>query len=406
MRLQLRLLRVDDEAAALKELRSVGADPSGVQRMAGKMLRRLVKVSKVPCRAANILKQEMLALGGDAAVARGSVACAVPHTDVILIGSDKKLRLLCERLAPQPFGLAELGNELCQLLDRYDLPAPALQGCRCRLDLSRPRIMGILNVTPDSFSDGGAFASLDAALRHALQMVEEGADLIDIGGESTRPGAAEVSGQEEMDRVVPVVEALRRECDIPLSIDTTKSGVARAAIAAGANFINDISGLRFDSTMASAAAESGAGLFIMHTRGRPGQMQQDLDYDDMLAEILAYLEEGLDMARAAGIAEERLAIDPGIGFGKSAEGNLHLLNRLSEFKSLGKPILLGTSRKRFIGTALGQEVPRHRLAGSLATVALGVERGATIFRVHDVGPTRDVALMAWAICQETMPTGH
>lgn len=398
MRFGPRLLWVEDEEQAAAELTRVGADPAGVRRMTGKMMRRLVKLSRVPCRAANILKQEMLALGGDAAVARGSVACAVPETDVILIGSLKKLRCLCERLPCQPFGLAELAVELSALLHDLEQPPQVLEGRDCRLDLDRPRIMGILNVTPDSFSDGGRFLDPEAALRQGVAMAAEGADLIDIGGESTRPGAPAVGLQEELDRVMPVVEALRRELDLPLSVDTTKSAVARAALAAGANFINDISGLRFDPGVAVAVAEADAGVFLMHTRGRPAVMQRRTAYDDLLGEIIDALRESLDAARSAGIPDRRLAVDPGIGFGKDATGNLEILRRLRELLSLGRPVLLGTSRKSFIGRILGQDDPAGRLYGTLATVALGVERGARIFRVHDVRATREAALTAWAVC--------
>jgi len=339
----------------------------------------------------------MLALGGDAAVARGTVACSIPATDVILIGSLKQLRRLGGRLAHQPFGLADCGVQLQRLLALLDEPPRLLSGRTCRLALDRPRIMGILNVTPDSFSDGGRFTSLEAAVSRGIQMAFEGADLIDIGGESTRPGAPAVALQEELDRVLTVVEALRRECDAPLSIDTNKAAVAAAAIAAGAEFINDISGLQFDAGMAAAVAEGGAGLFVMHTRGCPEQMQNDTDYTDLLSAVVEGLRESLATAQSAGVAEEKLAVDPGIGFGKSVEGNLELLQRLGELRSLGRPILLGTSRKGFIGRVTGQAEPAKRLSGTLATVALGVQQGADLFRVHDVAPAREAAQMAWAI---------
>lgn len=392
-----RILWVEDEPAARRLILGIGTDPAGAMRMAGKMVRRLVHLKDVPCRSANILKQEMLALGGDAAVARGTVGCAIPATDVILIGSLKKLRQLCERLGHQPFGLPELATDLTRLLSSLDAPPLVLRGRSCCLQLDRPRIMGVLNVTPDSFSDGGRFRSLDSGLRQGAALAAEGADLIDIGGESTRPGAPEVSPEEELDRVLPIIEALRRELDLPLSIDTSKSMVARAAITAGAEFVNDISGLQFDPEMARTVAESGAGLFVMHTRGRPETMQKDTRYPDLVGDVLASLDSSLDQARAAGIDEEKLAIDPGIGFGKSVEGNLEILRRLREFHSLGRPVLLGTSRKGFIGKVLGQSDPGERLYGTVATVALGVERGAQIFRVHDVRPAREAALMAWAV---------
>jgi dihydropteroate synthase len=263
--------------------------------------------------------------------------------------------------------------------------------------------MGILNVTPDSFSDGGDYLAAERALRQGLRLLADGADLIDIGGESSRPGAAPVSQQEELDRVVPVIERLRNETDLPLSVDTTKSAVARAAILAGANYINDISGLRFDAGMAAVAAESGAGLFLMHTRGTPRDMQKQTAYADLLAEVTAYLRQGIDLALAAGVSPRALAVDPGIGFGKSVEGNLTLLRHLERLHELGYPVLLGTSRKNFIGRILDQDDPRRRLAGTLATLALAVDKGVQIFRVHDVRAARETVLVAWAIREGRLP---
>ncbi|WP_305046094.1 dihydropteroate synthase [Geoalkalibacter sp.] len=278
-----------------------------------------------------------------------------------------------------------------------------LAGRSCRLELDRPRIMGILNVTPDSFSDGGRFLDPEAALERARLMVAEGADLIDVGGESTRPGAPGVGADEELARVLPVIARLARAIQVPISIDTTKAAVARAAVAAGAEFINDVSGLSFDAEMARAAAESGAGLFLMHTRGRPEHMQENTHYQDLIAEVGASLQKSMDLAHAAGVRPDRIALDPGIGFGKSLAGNLEILRRLREFHSLGRPLLLGTSRKSFIGTLLEQPDPRARLYGTLATVALGVAAGVAIFRVHDVGPAREAALTAFAVHPYSSP---
>jgi dihydropteroate synthase len=281
-------------------------------------------------------------------------------------------------------------------------PGPGFwQGRNCRIELDRPRLMGILNVTPDSFSDGGQFLAIDAALIQARRLATEGADLIDVGGESTRPGAPAVSEQEELDRVLPVIEALRREVPLPLSIDTTKAAVAQAAVTAGADFVNDISGLSFDPAMAATVAHSRAGLVIMHTRGAPATMQADTCYADLVGEVLASLRSGLGQASAAGIAAERIVVDPGIGFGKDVAGNLELLRRLAEFAVLARPLLLGTSRKSFIGRVLAQDDPQQRLAGTLATLALGVAAGARIFRVHDVAAARDAVLMAGAVCRGT-----
>lgn len=283
------------------------------------------------------------------------------------------------------------------------IPSAWLEGRGCRLDLSRPRIMGVLNITPDSFSDGGDYLNTEQALQQGLQLIAEGADLIDIGGESSRPGADPVSTDEELDRVIPVIEQLRNETDLPLSIDTTKSAVARAAILAGANFINDISGLQFDPAMATVAAETSSGLFLMHTRGTPKEMQKETAYHDLLADVSCYLQQGIALALAAGVSQRALAVDPGIGFGKSVEGNLTLLRHLDQLHQLGCPILLGTSRKSFIGRILERDDPRQRLAGTLATLALAVEKGVQIFRVHDVRAAKDAVLIAWAVREGRLP---
>jgi dihydropteroate synthase len=273
-----------------------------------------------------------------------------------------------------------------------------LAGRTVRLDLKVPCIVGILNVTPDSFSDGGCFSTVDAALEQGRRMAREGAALIDVGGESTRPGASSVTVAEEMDRVVPVIEALRCELALPLSIDTRKSAVAAAAVAVGVEFVNDISGLTFDLKMAGVVADSGAGLIVMHTRGGPEEMQRHTHYDDVVIEVVAALRRSVERAELAGVAGDKIAIDPGIGFGKDVAGNLELLRRTASLTGLGRPIMLGTSRKSFIGRVLAQNTPGDRLAGTLATIALGFAGGARLFRVHDVAAARQAALMAQAVC--------
>ena len=264
-------------------------------------------------------------------------------------------------------------------------------------------MMGVLNVTPDSFFDGGRYADVISVVQQGLKMEDEGARILDIGGESTRPGSQPVSVEEELARVIPVIEELRSKTVLPISIDTTKADVAAAAVAAGANFVNDISGLHFDSEMASVVAESGAGLFVMHTSGRPEVMQQQTDYSDIVAEVMSGLQQSIESAVSAGVEKSCLAVDPGIGFGKTAEGNLELIHQLDSFHQLHCPVLLGTSRKSFIGAILDRDDPDERLFGTLATVAAGVERGVQIFRVHDVRPARDAALVAWAIREQRLP---
>ena len=262
------------------------------------------------------------------------------------------------------------------------------------LTLGHPRIMGILNVTPDSFSDGGLFLRPEAAVMQARQMAA-GADVIDIGGESTRPGAVEVALDEEIARTAPVIAALRAGgLDCPISIDTRKAGVARAALAAGAGIVNDVSAMGFDAGMAALVAEAAAPVILMHAQGDPATMQADPQYDDVLLDVFDFLAARVALAEAAGIPRDRIAVDPGIGFGKTLQHNLTLLNRLSVFHDLGLPVLLGASRKRFIGTIGAEAEAARRMPGSLAVALAGVAQGMQMIRVHDVAETRQ-ALSLW-----------
>ncbi len=263
----------------------------------------------------------------------------------------------------------------------------------------RTAVMGILNVTPDSFYDGGRYAQTEAAVRRALQMVEEGADVLDIGGESTRPGSLPVPEEEELRRVLPVIEAVRARVDVPISIDTTKSRVAERALQAGACMVNDISGLGFDPRMAEVIARHGALCCIMHIQGTPQTMQQNPQYEDVVRDISCYFEERLALAERAGIPRENIWLDPGIGFGKTVEHNLEILRRLREFTAFGLPILIGTSRKSFIGKILGDLPPEERLEGTAATVAIAIMNGANAVRVHDVREMARVARMTDAVCR-------
>jgi dihydropteroate synthase len=261
----------------------------------------------------------------------------------------------------------------------------------------RALVMGIVNVTPDSFSDGGRFAAPEAAVAHALDLVRQGADLLDIGGESSRPGAEPVSAEEELRRVLPVVRALAAQTTVPLSIDTTKAVVADACLAAGAHIVNDISALRGDPDMAQIVAARRAGVVLMHMQGTPQTMQIDPRYEDVKAEVGRFLEERLHAAVATGIEAGRVVLDPGIGFGKTTVHNLELLARLGELRALGRPMLLGVSRKGFSGKVLGRGI-QERLAASLAAACWAVTLGtAQILRVHDVAETRDAVTLLAAI---------
>lgn len=299
----------------------------------------------------------------------------------------REVEVLSRGAAPRLVAARDLPGEV---RDRLTAPRADFGG----LAMDRPRVMGILNVTPDSFSDGGRFLDPGAALAQARAMAEA-ADVLDIGGESTRPGAAEVAVAEEVARTAPVIAALRAGgLTVPISVDTRKAAVARAALAAGAGIVNDVAAMGFDPEMASVVAGSGAPVILMHSVGTPATMQDDPRYEDVLLDVYDFLKARIAAAIAAGIARTRIMVDPGIGFGKTAEHNLALIRRLSLFHDLGVPVLLGASRKRFIGMIGRESVAERRVAGSLAVALAGVAQGAQVVRVHDVGETRQ-ALRLW-----------
>ena len=268
------------------------------------------------------------------------------------------------------------------------------------------RIMGVVNVTPDSFSDGGHYLDAAAAIAHGLELEAEGAAILDIGGESTRPGAASVPEDEELRRVIPVIEGMiAARCRAQISIDTSKSGVATRALASGATLVNDVTAFRGDPEIAAVVAEARADCCLMHMLGTPRTMQDDPHYDDVVGEVKAFLEERMNFAIAHGISEDRIMLDPGIGFGKTVEHNLELVRRLGELVELGRPVVIGTSRKSFLGKITGREVD-DRVAATVATNVLAYERGARVFRVHDVAPVRDALTVtaATVTARWTTPT--
>ncbi len=331
------------------------------------------------------------------------------ETDVLRIGPRQDLVFAgFELIQRQPGGTAhrraiapgELGLMLSQAGPTADRLKALMSGfasapaCIADLALDRPRIMGIVNVTPDSFADGGQYATPAQAIAHALSLEQEGADILDIGGESTRPGAVPVSVDEELRRVMPVIEGLRGRVRVPLSIDTRNSGVMRRAASAGVRILNDISALTHDPLSLETAVQTRLAVILMHARGDPRTMQQQPRYDDVLLDVYDYLESRIEACMHAGIARDRLIVDPGIGFGKTGAHNLQLLAGLSLFHGLGTPILLGASRKRFIGALTGAAKPSDRVPGSVAAALHGAAQGAQILRVHDVAATRQ-ALTIW-----------
>lgn len=280
--------------------------------------------------------------------------------------------------------------------DRKDRGELTIRGRRFKWG-ERTYLMGILNVTPDSFSDGGEFNTLEAALKQGQFLVEAGADILDVGGQSTRPGATEVPLEEELARVIPVVRSLSETLSVPISIDTTRAEVARAAVEAGASLVNDISAATFDPQMLSVVAELGVPLILMHIRGTPQTMQQLTDYKDLIAEILQFLHSRIEAAQAAGIPREHLIVDPGIGFAKTFSQNLEILRRLAEFHTLNCPLLVGPSRKSFIGHILNQPNPKARVWGTAAACCAAIAAGADLLRVHDVQQMQEVCRVADAI---------
>ncbi len=397
----LRVLTADRKAEAIAILEEIGADPVGIANMVPKMRHLNVRVPGIQCKAANIIKQDMLSLGGDAAVARGSVACSIPQTDVLLMGTEKQLRRAGKKFAKQPFGLKEVGRQLNLLLDHINRKNFSVVCKKSLLDLDcGTSIMGVLNVTPDSFSDGGRYDAVDDAVARAFRMVEEGAHILDIGGESTRPGADPLPLEEEIRRVIPVVERLSRQMSVPISVDTYKAEVARRALDAGADIINDISGLKFDADMAAVVADAGCPVVLMHIKGTPADMQSAPVYGSLMDEIIDSLQESIDIAEDAGISPGQIIVDPGIGFGKRFEDNLSLIREMAELKVLGKPILVGPSRKSFIGQLTGEENPEKRVEGTMAAALLSVAGGAHIIRVHDVMEAKKTFAVADAILKK------
>jgi dihydropteroate synthase len=312
------------------------------------------------------------------------------------MGTQKHFEKLIFKLEQYP-DLQPLGHSIGETLKNISKTRYSIR-CRKRTLMlgRRTLLMGVLNVTPDSFSDGGLFFDKEKAISHGLRMVEEGADIIDVGGESTRPGSKPLELEEELRRVTPVIELLAKRVDVPISIDTYKSAVAMRAIDAGAEIINDISGLHFDPTLAQIAAKEDTPLILMHIRGIPETMQKNVHYDSLFSEILRYLSDSIQKAESAGLDPKQVIVDPGIGFGKTVEDNLLIIKNLHEFRILGKPILLGTSRKSFIGKILNADAG-ERIEGTITSTAIGVLNGAHIIRSHDVLQARKAIAVADAI---------
>jgi dihydropteroate synthase len=415
-RFNARILEYSDAEELKKELEKVKVDWEGLQVMLPKGFFRAVKLEGVNYEAAHILKQEMLRLGGEGAISAAVYFGAASPTDVILMGTLAQLEALINSLRQFPDDtLKAVAQEVEEALKNYQREnlKPMQIGKKTFVWGERTYIMGIINVTPDSFSGDGLAGNVEEAVAQAIRFVEEGADILDIGGESTRPGSQPISEEEELSRVMPVLRRLVKEVDVPISIDTYKARVAREAIEAGASMVNDVWGLRMDPDMAKVVAEYNVPVVVMHNRSHPKNAVQEarlggryvgVEYQDLMADIVRELEYSIGIALDAGVDFEKIIVDPGIGFGKTVEQNLEILRRLGELKVLGRPILLGTSRKSVIGYVLNLP-PNERVEGTAATVALGIAAGADIVRVHDVKAMARVAKMADAIVRGAFREG-
>ncbi len=383
-----------------QEIAALGVHPASVGIFASKSRILPLKLTAVRTPAANILKQEMLAAGGDCAVPSGCILNNTERVDAVLLGTAKHYNILIKKLAQMPFfGLAEIRRELERLL-KAQRPVTVLADGR-RLTYEKMCVMGILNVTPDSFYSGSRMDGETAVLQKAEEMLADGAGVLDIGGESTRPGSDAVTVEEEISRVVPAIAAVKKHFpDSIVSVDTYHALTAQKAVEAGADIINDVTALTGDENMAAVAAKYGVPVVLMHMRGTPKTMQQNCEYTDVVAEVAAYLKERAEALTGSGIDAEKIILDPGIGFAKNTAQNLQLLQGLDSLTGLGYPVLLAASRKTVIGETLGGLPPQERLEGTMALSCQAVYAGAQMIRVHDVKENvRIVRMLEAVLCR-------
>ncbi len=387
--MRIRKLHISSDDQWRRELSLIGADPVTWDRLSMKCRVSVFSTGLLSVTAANILKQCMLSGGADAIVSRKTVSCGISETRALIVGTEKQIIRGCESLIGQPFGLQELASELrTSLKDSPHLPEKILTSGKV-LDFSRrPLVMGILNVTSDSFSDGGEFLDTEAAVDHARSMTSQGADIIDIGAESTRPGSLPVPPALQLERLLPVVKRLSIDCRAVISVDTSSAEVADAVLSVGAEMINDVTALS-DPAMPRVLTSADVPVVLMHMQGKPETMQDNPEYTDVVEEVYTFFHKRIASAVESGISRERIIVDPGIGFGKKLEDNIQLISRLAEFKWLGCRVLLGHSRKSFIGTLTGIKKPSALEAGTHAVTALSSDC-ADILRVHDVKGTLQV----------------
>ncbi len=392
-----RIINLESLEDASLEMVELGVYRNDITEMSEKSVFRNVKVKNLDTISANLLKQVALSVGADISFSNEAILMTEHMTDVIISGNLEQYNKIYHKLQGKQMELPKFAEEIKEVLINYDRKYKKIRINGRDFDFNnKSYVMGILNLTPDSFSDGGAHFDVEAALKRAKQMVAEGADIIDVGAESTRPGADYVSEEEELSRILPVVSRLLEELDVPISIDTYKARVAEECLKLGVHIINDISGLKADKRMAEVVSDYDAICILMHMRDTPKTMQKNLEYEDLVDDLISELQDSIRIAKLAGIKDDKIILDPGIGFAKKQEHNLEIIKRLNEFKSLGYPILIGASRKTFIGNILDVGVDK-RLEGSLAVAAISAYNGASILRVHDVVETVKVLRITDAI---------
>ena len=368
-------------------MKKLGVSETGTTIMRGRFSTKTFMVSDISTPAANVVKQEVLSLGGEAAVPAHAVNCSQPKSSFLFSLRSDRIPDFVSRMKAQCWKLPQVADfveRFCRSISPwFSFSYPCI-------DTTRPNIMGILNVTPDSFSDGGSWNTPEAALKHAETMLEEGADIIDVGGESTRPGSVAVDAETEKQRVVPVIKEIKK-CfpEAVISIDTVKSSVAEAAVNAGAEIINDVSGLTFDPEMAAVCAALQKPVVIGHIKGLPKDMQVSPHYDDLFKEMLDFFDNSREMLLAKGFDEKLIMLDPGIGFGKTLKHNLAIIKHLEVFHAFLEPVMIGVSRKSMIGAITGRKNPVERLAGTVVLNTVALEKGAAVIRVHDVKEAKD-----------------
>ncbi len=364
--------------------KKIGVDPAGIRVMTPKFQFKTFVIKNLDNRAAAIIKQDILSIGGEAAISGKVLWFEMGQNDVFIAGTLKHLKLLADKMKKQPYNLKAIGEELERQLFLESRHSHLIEKFNAK---ASPLVMGILNTTPDSFFDGGRYNNVELAIKRAEEMIEEGADILDIGGESTRPGSKRVDAKEELKRVLPVLKEIKKRFKIPVSIDTYKSEVAKECLKEGADIINDISFGKMDEKMFEIVAEYNCPYIGMHIKGTPENMQKNPEYKDCVFEIRQFLKERSEIAVKNGIKKENIIVDPGIGFGKKDEHNLEILRNIEAFSSLGFPVLIGASRKSMFGRLLGLDV-EDRLSPSIAVAVYTALQNVFILRVHDVFETK------------------